>query len=291
MKRKNSITKNVIFNLIYQILTILLPLITTPYLSRVLGSEPIGVYGFTLSITTYFVLFGSLGTSMYGQKEIAKYQDKKNLYSISFYEIVIIRCVALFISMVIFYISFCRTGQYSLYYKIFLLYLISYAIDITWFFQGIEEFSKTVIRNIIVKILSIILIFTLIKKPNDLWIYILIFVLSELIGNISLWMYLSKYVLKINLKKLNLIQHIKPIFVLFLPQIATQIYTILDKTMVGIITNDMNEVGFYEQAQKIARAAIVIIMAVQTVMNSRVANAYVNKDRKEIKRCLKKSFD
>lgn len=289
--KKNSITKNVAYNLIYQILTILLPLITTPYLSRTLGSEPIGIYGFTLSIVTYFVLFGSLGTAMYGQREIAKNQNSKKKFSVVFWEVTIIRILAMIVSMITFYFFFCRNGNYLLYYKIFLIYMIAYALNISWFFQGIEQFDRIVIRNIIVKVLSIILIFTLIKKPDDLWIYILIFVGSEFLGNISLWFYLPKYLVKIKKKNINLKKHILPVLALFLPQVATQIYTVLDKTMVGLITNNMNEVGFYEQAQNIAKAALVIMASVQTVMNSRVANASAINDTEEIKACLKKSFD
>ena len=289
--KKNSVKKNVVYNLIYQILTVLLPLITTPYLSRKLGAEPIGIYGFTLSIVTYFVLFGSLGTAMYGQREIAKKQNIKNKYSITFWEVTIIRILAMVVSMVLFFIFFCRNGNYILYYKIFLIYMIAYALNISWFFQGVEKFDKIVIRNIIVKILSIILIFTLVKSPNDLWIYILIFVGSELLGNVSLWFYLPKYLTKIEIKNIKIKKHIKPVLLLFLPQVATQIYTVLDKTMVGIITNNMDEVGFYEQAQNIAKAALVIMASVQTVMNSRVANANEQGDVNTIKLCLKKSFD
>ncbi len=289
--KKNSVKKNVLYNLIYQVLTVLLPLITTPYLSRKLGAEPIGIYGFTLSIVTYFVLFGSLGTAMYGQREIAKRQNSKKKYSVTFWEVTIIRILAMFISMLIFFIFFCRNGSYILYYKIFLIYMIAYALNISWFFQGMEKFDKIVIRNIIVKILSIILIFTLVKSPNDLWIYILIFVGSELLGNLSLWLYLPKYLTKIERKSIKLKKHLIPVLLLFLPQVATQIYTVLDKTMVGIITNNMDEVGFYEQAQNIAKAALVIMASVQTVMNSRVANANEQGDINTIKKCLKKSFD
>lgn len=289
--KKNSITKNVAYNLIYQVLTVLLPLITTPYLSRKLGAEPIGIYGFTLSIVTYFVLFGSLGTAMYGQREIAKNQNSRNKYSITFWEVTIIRILSMMISMIVFYLIFCMNGNYNFYYKIFLIYMIAYSLNISWFFQGIEQFDRIVIRNIIVKLLSIILIFTLIKNPKDLWIYVLIFAGSEFFGNISLWFYLPKYLVRIKTKNINLKKHLIPVLLLFLPQVATQIYTVLDKTMVGLITNNMNEVGFYEQAQNIAKAALVIMASVQTVMNSRVANANVLGNEKEIKSCLKKSFD
>ena len=108
---KKSIAKNYIYNLLYQMLTIVLPLITTPYLSRVLGAESIGIYGYTLSIVTYFVLFGSLGIAMYGQREIAYLQNDKEKCSKTFWEIVIIRFITLSIALIGFYLTFCTEGD------------------------------------------------------------------------------------------------------------------------------------------------------------------------------------
>lgn len=287
---KKSIAKNYIYNLIYQMLTILLPLVTTPYLSRVLGAEPIGIYGYTISIVTYFILFGSLGVAMYGQRQIAYQQQDKTARSKSFWEIVIIRTITLTISIILFYLIYGRTGDYALYYKILIIQLVANIFDISWLFQGIEEFDKTVIRNLIVKMLSLVLIFILIKTPEDLWKYFTIYVGAELIGNITLWLYIPKYLEKIKIKELQLKKHIKPALALFIPQIAIQIYTVLDKTMIGKITNNMLEVGYYEQAQKVVKSTLIVVSALQTVMNSRIANAYAKNDKEEIKQCLEKSF-
>lgn len=288
---KKSIAKNYIYNLIYQMLTILLPLVTTPYLSRVLGAENIGIYGYTISIVTYFILFGTLGVSMYGQREIAYLQKDKSARSKTFWEIIILRTITLSISIILFYLVYGRTGEYAVYYRILIIQLVANLFDISWLFQGIEEFDKTVVRNLIVKLLSLVLTFVVIKTPDDLWKYFAIFVGAELIGNISLWLYLPKYLSKINIKEIQLKKHIKPIFALFIPQIAIQIYTVLDKTMIGKLTGDMTEVGYYEQAQKVVRAALTVLSALQIVMNSRIANAYATKDEKEVKSCLEKSFN
>ena len=147
---KKSITKNYMYNLIYQILTLALPLITTPYISRVLGAQNIGIYSYTISISTYFILFGSLGISLYGQREIAYLQEKKEAYSKIFWEVVILRFITMSIAMLIFYITFVNFGQYKMYYAILLLELVANCLDISWFFGGLEEFKKTVSRNIIV---------------------------------------------------------------------------------------------------------------------------------------------
>ena len=290
MRKKKSVKINYFYNLIYNLLTLLLPLLTTPYLSRVLGVENIGIYGFTNSNVTYFVLFGCLGTTLYGQREIAYVQDDKEKQSKVFYEIFFVKLISMFISILLYGFSFCLDGKLSLYYQILLIYLVANVFDISWYLQGIEEFDKTVIRNLIVKVLSIILIFVLVKKPDDLWIYFTIFAGSELLGNITMWIYVPKYLNKPNFKKLNLKRHLKPILMLFIPQIAIKVYTVLDKTMIGVISGNMNDVGFYEQGQNIVRALIVIITAYGTVMASRIAYTYKNSDKKETIKYLKSSF-
>lgn len=285
-----SVKKNYIYNLIYQILVIIIPLITTPYLSRVLGAENIGIYSYTISITTYFILFGSLGVAMYGQREIAYVQSNVNRRTQNFYEIFIMRLITLGISLIVFYFTFCVNGQYNTYYKILILEIIANAIDISWYFQGLEEFKKTVIRNTIVKLISVVCIFVFVKKSSDLNIYFIIYVLSTLIGNLSLWIYIPKYTKKIKIKELNIFRHLKPTLLLFIPQIATQIYTVLDKTMIGTIISDKSEVGYYEQAQKIVKLLLAIATSLGTVMMPRIAATYAKGEKEKIIEYMNSSF-
>ena len=163
MKTK-SIKKNYLYNLTYQMLILLLPIITTPYISRTLGSENIGIYSFTISIVTYFILFGSLGVSLYGQREIAYIRENKSKLQKTFLEIVIFRFITMSIAILIYYIIFVRNNVYKQYYKILIIYLFAASFDITWFFQGLEEFKKTVTRNIIVRAISVICIFIFVKS-------------------------------------------------------------------------------------------------------------------------------
>ena len=288
--KKKSIAKNYIYNLIYQMLTIFLPLITTPYLSRVLGAEQIGIYGYTCSIVTYFILFGTLGINMYGQREIAYLQNSKEKSSKTFWELIIIRSFTLIISIILFFIVYASGGEYSLYYKILMIQLVANIFDISWLFQGIEEFDKTVIRNLIVKLLSLVLIFTCVRSYDDLWIYFLIYALAEFIGNVSIWFYVPKYINRVSIKELELRRHIRPVLSLFLPQIAIQIYTVLDKTMIGAILNDMTEVGYYEQSQKIIKILLTIITSLGTVMMPRIAKCYAEGKNEEIKKYMYKTF-
>lgn len=288
---KKSITKNYIYNLIYQILIIILPLITTPYLSRVLGATGIGIYSYTLSIVTYFVLFGSLGMAMYGQREIAYVQENKEKRSKVFWEIFLLKIVTLSISMVIFYFTYATRGEYQIYYKIFIWEIVANCIDISWFFQGMEEFKKTVIRNIFIKIISLVLIFTIVKTSSDLSKYIFIYVFSNILANFSLWFYLPKYIKKMKLKELNFKKHLKQSISLFIPQVAVQIYTVLDRTMLGNMITDINEVGYYEQAQKIVKMSLAVVTALGTVMSPRIANTYINNDKEKLDDYIKRSFN
>ena len=287
--RKKSIKKNYIYNMLYQLLLILLPVITTPYLARRLGANGNGIYGYTISIVTYFILFGSLGMTMYGQREIAYNQNDKEKRSKIFWELVIIRIVTMCISALVFFIFFGRTGEYSLYYRILLLEMLANALDISWFYQGLEDFKKTVIRNFIIKMISVVCIFTFIKGPGDLTKYMYIYVFSTLFGSLTLWIGVWKFVNKP--KNLKFLYHIPLTISLFIPQIAIQVYTVLDKTMIGSILNDMNEVGYYEQAQKIVKILLTVITAVSTVMMPRIANCFAEGNKDQIKAYMKKTFN
>lgn len=283
-----SVKKNYIYNMLYQLLIIVLPIITTPYLSRVLGPEGNGIYSYTISIVTYFILLGSLGVSMYGNREIAYVQNNKEKRSKTFFELFFFRLITLSLSAIVFYFCFARSGQYATYYKILLLEMLANCLDISWFFQGMEDFKKTVTRNFIVKIISVISIFLFVKKSNDVGVYLLIYTLSTLLGSITLWFGIGKYI-EIP-KKINIFSHLKSIFVLFIPQVAIQIYVVLDKTMIGTILKDMNEVGYYEQSQKIIKILLAFITAIGTVMMPRIANCYANGDMTRIKEYMKKTF-
>lgn len=271
---KHSIISNYIYNISYQLLILILPLITTPYISKILGPDGVGMYGLTNSISQYFVLFGCVGLNLYGQKEIAYHQNNVYERSKIFYELLFIRFCAMFFSICIFMCTVCNIEKYSILFRIEIFELVAALIDITWFYQGLEEFKTIVIRNSIVKVSGVVCIFSFVKTPLDTPIYTTILVMTVLLGNLSLWFYLPRYIQKLNKKALNIRKHVIPALTLFVPQIATSIYNILDKSMIGLITGNDAEVAYYEQAQKIIKMALAIPSAVGTVMLPRVANMY-----------------
>ena len=288
---KKSIAKNYIYNMVYQVLILILPLITTPYLSRVLGAEGIGIYSYTYAIVTYFILFGSLGVALYGQREIAYSQDNPEKRKKVFIEIVIFRFITIIIATAFYYFLFVNGKEYQLYYKILILELFAAAFDISWFFQGIEEFKKTVTRNVLVRIVSVSLVFILVKTSEDLAKFTLIYSLADFIGNLSLWLYLPKYLKGIKIEHINVKQHLPHIILLFIPQIANQIYKILDTTMIGWLVIDKTETGYYEQGHKVIRLLLTIVNSLGVVMIPRMANAFANNDKKQINKYMKMSFN
>lgn len=278
------------YNLLYQMLVIVLPLITTPYISRVLGAENVGIYGYTISVATYFTLFGSLGIALYVRREIAYLQDDVEKRSKVFWEFIFLRAITLSVAALIFYFVFARSGEYSFYYKILLLHILAAFFDISAFFQGLEQFKKIIRRNLIIKIISVACVFIFIRSPEDLYKYLLIYTLSDLIGNLTLWIDLPRYVTGIPLGKLDIFRHIKPTVVLFIPQIATQVYTVLDKTMIGAMITDKAEVGYYEQSQKIVLTILTVVTSLGTVMLPRMANKFANGKTDEVRSSITESF-
>ena len=288
---KRSITKNYIYNLLYQILVMFIPLITTPYLSRVFGAENLGIYSYTLSIVTYFILFGSIGLGLYGQREVAFYQEDKEKYTKSFWEVFLLKLITMTLSGLVYFFVFVNGTEYKLYYTILLLELIGNCIDISWFFQGLEEFKKTVLRNTFIKVISLFCIFIFIKSENDLVYYFIIYVLSTFLGNLTLWFYLPKYLVKINFKDINVFKHLKPTLAIFIPQIAIQVYTLLDKTMIGSFITNKSAVGYYDNGQKIIKVLLTVITSLGTVMMPRIANTFAKGNRKQIQKYMNNSFN
>lgn len=289
--KKDSITKNYIYNVIYQIIVIILPIITTPYVSRALGAEAIGTYGYVISIVTYFTLVGTLGLTNYGKREIAYVQDDKEKRDKVFSELFLFRVITTTFTIIVYIVTLCIHNEYSIYYQILIFEVLAMLFDISWFFQGIENFKKVVIRNSIVKLVSIILIFVFIKKPSDLWIYFCIYAISNFLGNVTLWFKIKKYIKFRKVKLRDLKKHIKPTISLFIPQIATSIYTVLDKTMLGNLSNNISEVGFYEQSQKIVKLALTLVTTIGAVMMPRISNTYANGDKEKVSDYMKKTFN
>lgn len=288
-----SIKKNYIFNLLYQLLIVALPIVVTPYVSRILLPSGIGRYSFSLSIISYFVLFAELGFGYYAQREIAKYQENKKMQSKIFFEIMILRGISVLLSLGInLLLVFANVYKDNgVLFSIMTINIFSVAFDIAFYFQGNEEFGKITLKNSIIKILGVVSVFLFVKSADDLWVYVLINSLSIALSNISLWPFVIDRIEKVKLKELKPFSHLKGTLKLFVPTIAISIYAVLDKTLIGVITNNNLENGYYEQAEKIVKIAMTVITCLGTVMIPRNTNEYVLGNTNKIQENIYKAFN
>lgn len=292
-KKTKSIKLNYIYNVSYQILTLITPLITAPYLSRVLKVDGIGAYSYTYSLVSYFIMFAALGTVNYGNREISYLQDNRARRTRTFWEIEFLSVISVSVCLaayLIFTLAFPHAQLKEQLLLIESIYLISIAADITWLFQGMEEFGKIVGRNVIFKVINIIFIFTAVKTPKDLLIYVAGICLLEFLANISIWFYLPQYVDRPKLNELHPFSHLRATLTLFVPTIATTIYTALDKTMLNSMTGGMTENGYYEQAGKIYKMMLMVVTSLGTVMLPRIGKCFSENRKDEVKQLLYKSF-
>jgi O-antigen/teichoic acid export membrane protein len=268
-----------------------MPIITTPYIARILGPTEIGIQAYTMSIANYFVLFAMLGINNHGNRTIASVRGNRQKLSETFYSIYYLQLI---ISISIF-VAYCFYIYFFVYiYKsIFIIqaiYLISATLDINWFYFGIEQFKLTVIRNSVVKLLSVICIFIFVKKENDLYIYSLILAMGNLLSQILLWKFIHRYIdlTRISLKKIFI--NFKPCLILFIPVISVSIYKIMSKIMLGYMRN-VTEVGFFENSEKIINIPMGIIVALGTVMLPKMSNIYSNGNELEGRVYIEKSIE
>ncbi|MBQ8997539.1 MAG: flippase [Clostridium sp.] len=269
-----SVKKNFIYNFCYQILTMILPLITTPYISRVIGPEGVGIQSYTYSIANYFVLFAMLGINNHGNRSIAMIRDDKEKLNRTFSSIYSMQFIMSTIMILLYslYIMFIAKEN-KIIFLIQAIYIISALLDINWFFFGIEQFKLTVIRNAIIKLFSVLSIFIFVKNSSDLYLYSLILSLGTLIGQFVLWKYLKRYISFVKVSKKEILKQVKPILTLFVPVIAISIYKIMDKIMLGSM-NSMIQVGYYENSEKIINIPLGVITALGTVMLPKMSNLY-----------------
>lgn len=286
---KRSIKQNYIYNLLYQILSLLTPIITAPYLSRVLGPDGVGKYSFIESTCSYFVLFATLGLTTFGQREISYVQNDIKKRSIIFWETNIIELISSLVCITIYAFFSLLHSNWQL-YIVLIFNLFAVIANISWFFQGIEEFRKITFINLIFKFFSIIFIFVFIKAKDDLIWYLLGTSLINFLNNIAYWLKIKEYVCLCKLDELNPLRHVKTVISLFVPTIAIQIYTVLDKTMIGLITNDVFENGYYEQAIAISKIVLTIVTSLGTVMIPRIGYYFENGETEIVKSYMYKNY-
>lgn len=285
-----NIKKNYLYNLLYQILTLITPLITTPYVSRVLGAEAIGEYSYSYSIVYYFMLAAILGTATYAEREISFYQDNIIKRSTRFWDLFFLRCITSSICTVVYALFVGFVCKDKIMASIVSLNIISVALDTVWLFQGMEEFGRITLRNTIIKVMTVALIFVFVHNEEDVYIYAIIMSISPMISAVSLLPFIREYVNKPVREQIRPFTDFKNIILLFIPTIAISIYTVLDVTMLGIFTTTKVENGYYEQATKLSKTALTVVTSLGTVMIPRISYYFEKKQTKLINEYMLKSY-
>ncbi len=267
-----STKKNYIYSLILNVSNILISIIVMPLLSRSLGSEQIGIYSYTNSIVSFFMLFALLGIKNYGNRLIAGLSDKKEKSKefLSLYILQIIISILVSIAYILYVFIFCEK-TYQIVALVQSLNLLSVAFEINWFFYGNEEFRPALIVGTISKFIYFFLILLFVHNPSDLIIYTAIAGVYTLVNNLFLVCLLRKKVVKVSVTLNDVLKHLKPCLILFIPVISVSIYKIIDKMMLGKMAN-MTEVGLYEQAEKIIKIPLQLSLTLETVMLPKMAS-------------------
>lgn len=263
---------NYIYTTAYQILLVFLPIITTPYISRVLGVENIGKEAYASTILSYFVLFGQIGLNIYGRKEIACVQQDRNKRSLIFFQLFFIRICLFAIVCAGYYIFIAfNAGIDRILFLVNGISIWANLIDVTWYFQGLEEFKLITIRNFLIRIVCVICTFLFVKSSNDLYIYVAVNCVGNLVAQLLLWPSLKRWLIPVRFTVAGIKKHFLNSWIMYIPTIFNTLYTKLDKIMLGVLTTEA-EVGVYSQGEKIADMLFKLIGSMGIVFMPVLAN-------------------
>ena len=284
----NKIVKNYIYNVLYNILVLLAPLVTAPYLARILGAERLGIYSYVNSTTSIIVSISIIGLYSYGSRQIAYVRDDSEKLSEEFWNLMGLRCVLCVFGSIV-YLTYAVHTDYFLYFALYYIYYLGIAMDCTWLFVGVEDMKIPTLKNIGAKLISIIGIFVFVHNRMDLWKYVLLLASATFLGMVFTYPQIKKYtsVKKPVLKsfKRNLIGAL----VLFLPSLVSTIYLQMDKVMIEWLSGDTSQIAFYDQAEKIVMIPLTFITVLSTVLMPRIANEFANNNKEEINKLLTKA--
>lgn len=273
-----STIKNYLYNSAYQVLLFLVPLITTPYISRVLFADEIGRYSYSLTISSYFVMIIMMGLENYGNRSIAEVRDSKDNLSHTFFSIFALQLFVGVVVVVAYYLYVIFFADDKVLANIFAIVVFAACVNVSWFVYGIEKFKDIAIITTLVKVVSTIAIFVFVREKNDIVAYCLIMVISTLATNLLMFPTVFREV-KVVFPSLNdIFKHFMPNVLLFLTVVSTTICKTVDKLMLGIFDPSKTQVGFYELSERIIHIPMVLVVSLGTVMLPKVANMVVKKD-------------
>ena len=285
-----KLRSNMIYQTVYNILAVCIPLVTSPYLSRVLGAEGLGIYSYNHSIVSYFMLFALLGVTTYGMRAISQSRDKtersKSFFSI--YAFQVISSLASLLAYLVFVSIFIKDEIAIVVSYIHALYLVGELININWLFFGLEKYKSIVIRNIIIKLLTVTSIFVFVRESRHVVAYVFILAFSNVLSNLAIWIKLPSAIERVKITWSDVKAHIKPNILLFIPALAASVYHIMDKTMLGMFSDNASS-GYYYNADKLLNIPLVVVTGCSSVFMTRTCALYRDDDMQNAKKTQNES--
>lgn len=283
---KKKIIQNYLYSLTYQVLTVLVPLITTPYISRILTSSEVGLYDYSLTICTYFMFLASAGIPTLAQREVAL-NDKNLSEYFSYYYL--FRLTLTIIICGIYYIVSVLLFDNKLLFLVQGIGLLASGFDISWYYAGQENFKTITNRNILFKVASVIFLFAFVRGKNALIFYALSITVPNLIGNLLLFWKLDVKVVRMHVTLNYIVGTLKKSVTLLIPSLVLQLYAIVDKTILGALST-MSELGYYSQVFKIVNLLALTSSTFGTVIFPQMVRTH-NKSKEEMCKLTSRSLD
>ncbi len=283
---------NFFFNLIQSLSSVIFPLITFPYASRILGPDGIGMTNFAENLCRYFMLFSALGIPIYGVREIAKISSSFNLRSKIFSEIIVIHFVATSINVILYLIIIFSFNKFQHHVGIYLLgafYIFINSFSIEWFFNGLSEFKFIALRSLLIRFLFVIGLFVLVRKSSDVFWYFSLNVMVMFVNNL-INLYYCKNKVEFSIKNLEIMKHLRPLFYIFLSTLAISLYILIDTLILGFLKNE-TYVGYYTLASKLNKVPLTFIVALGIVLIPQLTLAVNEKDMVGFKKLINRSTD
>lgn len=287
-----SLKLNVVYNVIINLSGVVFPFITAPYVARVLEPEGVGLFNFANTYAGYFALLAALGIPTYGVREVAKIRNDSAKLTILVSQLISINIIATVFITAIYLLSLFLIGQLN---ENFVLFLIAGAVlymapfKINWFFSGLEDFGFIALRTLVTRLCSLVFLFLFVHDKGDLIIYVIIYVLSTVLGDIWNYIVMLKHNVRPRFTLIGLRSHIRPLLILFSSAISISIYTVLDTLMIGFIS-DYAQVGYYNSASNITRAILTTVTSLSAVAIPRVSYYLKTGENIRINELMNKSF-
>ena len=285
MEKENTIKSNFLYQVLYNCVTMILPLIVTPFLTRALLENKIGEFTYSRSIASYFVLFAMLGIVKYGQRIISQSRNDETKLRKSFWSLYAVHAAFSLSALLIYYVTVSLIGANKTLYWIQGIYVLSALFDITWLYYGLENFRGVVLRNAVIKVLEAVLYIYLIKSSDDIYLYALINCSAVLLSQVVLLPGAIRKLKPIHVSWNECKTHIKPLMVFAVAVIGITLYTVFDTTLLGLFSTKDN-VAFYEYSNRIAKIPLAVASVIGTVLFPRACKLVAQNSIGEQKRYL-----